>query len=683
MIERVWIDFFMAVSLTVLMVFAPGFLLMRAFRFVRLLSLCAAPALSLALYGVLAIVFSRVAIPASTQTLFGAAVVVATATWIVGSALRGHRPVRESSLSAVLSNARWTTLFLYVGFAIIIGMLFFVRGLDGTEVFFQAWDNAWHLSLIKTFISTSDYSSLNATVYAAQAPVEVAPVFYPAAWHCLCAMVSSFLNVSIPLAENAINFVFASMVFPAGMYCLMECLLGEKRWAVVSGSVISVAFVAFPWQFLVFGPIFPNLASFAALPAVMVLFVAFWQRGLSASGRLLIVLALFVGIVGLALMQPNAVFTAAVFLAPYCVVLAYRAGGRLPGKTLSVHAKKILAGMLCGFAIVAIWLLLYKTPFLQSTVSFSWPSFASVRQAVVNAVLLAYVKQAQVALAVLVCCGIVYTLRNRKYLWMSVSFAIASLFYVVNASTDSLAKAVLTGFWYADPYRIAAMAAICAVPLAGLGFYAFIKFVIRFCDKLDLRWLAFGGRVPLAMSVGMVLFVVLNYYPSYAIPGHFGVDTAFGGFEDKVISDYNATGPNVLDSDEVAFLDEVEEIVPSNALILNQPHDGSAFAYGLNDLNLYYREFGDEWNGKETPESKVIRLGIDEVVSNAEVKEAVDKLDAQYILILDLGGEREDSYYLSSYDPWYWQGFGRLDDETPGFDVVLSRGDMRLYKIIA
>ena len=224
----------------------------------------------------------------------------------------------------------------------------------------------------------------------------------------------------------------------------------------------------------------------------MVLFVAFWQRGLSASGRLLIVLALFVGIVGLALMQPNAVFTAAVFLAPYCVVLAYRAGGRLPGKTLSVHAKKILAGMLCGFAIVAIWLLLYKTPFLQSTVSFSWPSFASVRQAVVNAVLLAYVKQAQVALAVLVCCGIVYTLRNRKYLWMSVSFAIASLFYVVNASTDSLAKAVLTGFWYADPYRIAAMAAICAVPLAGLGFYAFIKFVIRFCDKLDLPWLAFG-----------------------------------------------------------------------------------------------------------------------------------------------------------------------------------------------
>ena len=254
---------------------------------------------------------------------------------------------------------------------------------------------------------------------------------------------------------------------------------------------------------------------------------------------------------------------------------------------------------------------------------------------------------------------------------------------MVNASTDSLAKAVLTGFWYADPYRIAAMAAICAVPLAGLGFYAFVKFVIHFCDKLDLRWLAFGGRVPLAMSVGMVLFVVLNYYPSYAIPGHFGVDTAFGGFEDKVISDYNATGPNVLDSDEVAFLDEVEEIVPSNALILNQPHDGSAFAYGLNDLNLYYREFGDEWNGKETPESKVIRLGIDEFVSNAEVKEAVDKLDAQYVLVLDLGGKRDDSYYLSSYDPWYWQGFGRLDDETPGFEVVLSRGDMRLYKIIA
>lgn len=343
-----WIDYFMAVSLTVLMVFAPGFLLMRAFRFVRLLSLCAAPALSLALYGVLAIVFSRVAIPASTQTLFGAAVVVAAATWIVGLALRRHRPVRESSLSAVLSDARWTTLFLYVGFAIIIGMLFFVRGLDGTEVFFQAWDNAWHLSLIKDF---HQHKRLFV--------VECDRV-RRAGTRGGCAGVLS-CSVALSLCYG---FKLSQRVHSLGGECDKLCIRvdgvscrdvlpdGMSAWRKTLGSCLGVRHFRciqsrFPGSFSCSGQFFRISPRSPALPAVMVLFVVFWQRGLSASGRLLIALALFVGIVGLALMQPNAVFTAAVFLAPYCVVLAYRAGDRLPGKTLSVHAKKILAGMLC------------------------------------------------------------------------------------------------------------------------------------------------------------------------------------------------------------------------------------------------------------------------------------------------------------------------------------------------
>ena len=29
-----------------------------------------------------------------------------------------------------------------------------------------------------------------------------------------------------------------------------------------------------------------------------------------------------------------------------------------------------------------------------------------------------------------------------------------------------------------------------------------------------------------------------------------------------------------------------------------------------------------------------------------------------------------------------WRGLVELDDETPGFEVILSEGDMRLYRVV-
>ena len=39
------------------------------------------------------------------------------------------------------------------------------------------------------------------------------------------------------------------------------------------------------------------------------------------------------------------------------------------------------------------------------------------------------------------------------------------------------------------------------------------------------------------------------------------------------------------------------------------------------------------------------------------------------------------SFFFTYGDGWKWQNMLSINDETPGFELVLSRDDMRLYRI--
>ena len=68
--------------------------------------------------------------------------------------------------------------------------------------------------------------------------------------------------------------------------------------------------------------------------------------------------------------------------------------------------------------------------------------------------------------------------------------------------------------------------------------------------------------------------------------------------------------------------------------------------------------------------------------SNIQVQEAVDDIDAEYVLLLDQGeNDEEERQRFWSYYPEQWIGIEAISDDTPGFTVVLAEDDMRLYKI--
>lgn len=82
----------------------------------------------------------------------------------------------------------------------------------------------------------------------------------------------------------------------------------------------------------------------------------------------------------------------------------------------------------------------------------------------------------------------------------------------------------------------------------------------------------------------------------------------------------------------------------------------------------------------ETPESVAVRTRLAHIAEDDEVARAVRSMGARYVLALDISGVKGDSIEVA-YDPAGWEGISSIDDDTPGFSVVLAEGDMRLYRI--
>ena len=132
---------------------------------------------------------------------------------------------------------------------------------------------------------------------------------------------------------------------------------------------------------------------------------------------------------------------------------------------------------------------------------------------------------------------------------------------------------------------------------------------------------------------------------------------------------------------------KVKEVLPGDAFVVNVPDDGSVFAWDADDLNVMYRYTGGYGGADEKADSKFIRDGLANVTRSYGVIQAVRKTGAEYVLLLDQGGDsyslRERRYLFTYSDGQNWQGILSITDETPGFEVVLAQDDMRLYRITA
>lgn len=739
----------------------PGCLLVSALGASRLVSVLCAPVVAVGLYVALGMALAAVGAFATGPVLVGCAMAVSAALYGAArlarrrSARRSFRAVAlpceetpgqivgRGEAGAVCRRGDWAVLALYLVLGIAVTAFMTAFCLASPESIVQEYDNVHHLGVAQAFLQSGVWSPFAANLYSTPDAAAVNPLplggFYPTAWSMLAALVASLTGCSVPLAANALNCTIAGVIYPISMFFLMRTLFPARLDVVAAGAVVMLASTQFPWALMIFGPLYPNMLAYALMSAVAAGFVCWLgpvrvfakaspsdeaSRPRDASGFLLgrpaacgrWFLLMLVGVIVLVFAQPNAVFSVGVYLVPFIVAKAYGHGRRRAGDRLPPSADGSRAARRCGrlwaiaacLLIAGAWVAVFSVPLIQSVASFAWPATKTLAQALREVGLLMFrFSSLNVLLVLFFWTGFVWTFRHRRWLWLACSFGLLAALYGVAQTVDGPVKALLTGFWYTDSLRLAAAAAIFAVPLAALGLAVVAKAVGRWMGQWGQVFLSRLGRDKgdkgdcphchafVGAALGAI-FLFASFGPSVPVSlgplSHLGPDdewfhpsTGAGAAIDSLSEMTDGAESPKLSDDERAFIARVQQTVPADSPIANLPFDGSAWAFGAMGLNDYYRYIGTYGVEGETSESRLIRRHLDEYAANDAVRDAVDKLGIRYVLQLDQGAPvpktSDESFLHAVGDGFDWSGLASIDDDTPGFTPVLSEGDMRLYEI--
>lgn len=660
-----WEPMFVPFLVTLLLYFLPGSLVLLALgqRLSRVAVL--APLVSVGLVSSLAVVYGSAHIGFSTGKVLLGSVGVAVIAFGLRCSLTLPRkqPFRQTA-AYIASRSESLRLLVAAALGLIVCVVVWVfsyaRPMRTPNNFPQPYDVPFHFSVIKFLVDSNNGSSLTAALVDQTS----GPSFYPAAWHDIVALVVRTTNTSIPVAVAASCTVILVAIWPLAIMAFTTQILGMRaRWVFFS-LALSGLFQTFPYLFVSYGVLYSNLLSFALLPAFMALVMDIFSSRRSLADHVSQAIVLVVGLVAIALAQPNSLFTVVVLLLPFVIRFLF-------GIFAGIHsaARRWTFSGVTSAAVIAVsvigWITLYNSPALQRTVTFNWPPFQTDAQAIGTYVMSASNgERAQYVMTALVLTGIVIAFSRAGHRWIVVSWALMGALYTITTSDNGDFRMILTGFWYHDSNRLLAAAPMMAVPLACSGLSSLSQFLISRSPRPRsiVRW---GTPVVLTLLV-----VALT-----------GVSPAMRAqrthFHDQTVR--SEQWP--LTQYEYDFLAQVSSIVPPGEGVANNPYDGSAFAYSLFGINVYFKDYDANWIGLPTPDIDTVRHELNQASSNREVCQVLAKRDVRYVVVLSMNAINTGTGI--GVNPMNWAGL-QVTDSTPGFKVLLQddRGN-RLYEISA
>ena len=686
-----WDQLILGVIVGTLALFAPGFFVARGLRFNAVVSLAVAPLITLVGYAFLTLAYERVGIACSLESVVLPSVIAGVVLFVllrrVAPAM-GATPLTSRIRDVYVAEKKITHFDAIcaasaVAFMAIVAVYTYVSVIGSPESFLQEFDNVHHMSAIRNFAESGVWAPVSTSFYAGAESMPLVQDeggFYPAAWIMIAALIMDTVGSQPALAIHAANIVFIVFVYPLAMISFLRLVFRDKPLVLLCAVVCIPALAVFPWRLLLFGPLYPNLAAYTMVPVVAALFMGCIAAGAKRSERIMLGVVTAAGVLALVLTQPNAVFTVAVLLVPYCVYCSVKATDKLGYVGVKRQKVRFLAGTgFVAFSIV-VWIAALNVPFFEDVISFWWEAYASPGQAIFDILTLSFsLDKPQIVLACILFIGIAVTLVQRRYIWLVFAFGIFCSMFFIDIATDSVLKRWLTGFWYTDKVRIAAAAGIAAVPLVSIGLYSLCVGVYHLVQNLLIKKEILGPSLVTMLTV--VFILLISYFPSARFMSEVDSQTTFGNLRACFQVSYPDSATKIYDTSEQAFVDQVKQTVPKDAMVLNLAPDGSVFAYAQDNLNLYYR-YTDVDEENERPESKIIRERLSSYATDEQVVDAVAKTGAQYVLLLDVKTNSIASPFIYGYEEEEWRGLVGINDDTSGFEVVLADGDCRLYRIV-
>lgn len=680
-----WSTFFLCFGICTLLLYIPGFFAGRALRLSPVVAIACAPIVTVSLYALVAVADGALGVAASWPSIL-----IPVLALCGGAAVISRVLFKKKFNVEIDQLSDWAILLLYLTVGMIVCGLVYIKGLDGADSFYSRFDNQTHTNMVRYFLESGVWSSLQANVGAPAYP-DWHGAFYPAAWHDIVALTASIAGDSGVVAANAVNAVVCGLVFPGSCYALLRSLFGNARNMMLCGAVASMAFVSFPWVFLVKGPVTSNLLSYALIPSVCSLAILLTRKGLRDHLPEFLIWA-FLGCSALALSQPNGLFSAFVFLLPFALRAIAHPEYFAPDATQPRRKHPWLVYLIGTCVALTAWVGALSLPMFASIAAFTdWSTltYDPLRNIVLACGLSFFHGQPEQWLLSIVCAlGAVYLVRHKKR-WLLIPAGYMLISYVVCRSTDSSIRALFAGFWYNDAWRMGECAAIFLVPVATCGLHALSQGLYRLIGhvrRLGVSDSSHAGSslTPLVATLSvLIVFSVVNFCPLNIVPHFINKSISPFSFMTKSIEDcYDTSVEQVYSEDEKRFVEKVLSIIPKDSLVINQPCDGSVFAYGVNGLNTYFRSTSSD----DLPEDAFnIQKGLAQIAGNSAVQDAVERSGAKYVLLLDQGVPFEEGTWLVQTNDrqfHYWDGINNITDDTPGLEPVLAEGDMRLYKIV-
>lgn len=639
-----WLSILPALLVAGAVLFVPGLvvaLLLRQ-RGLRLIAL--APALSVSLVAVAALASPFLGIRWSILPVLGLTAVAAVAAYF-WARHAGH-PVRTRRRST--SGQRVAVTIALVVPAVVI-LLVLVRSMHDPEYFSQRYDNFFHLNAVQYVLDTGNASPLWLGSMTSPAGVP----FYPSAWHAIVAMVVALSGASVPLATNAVIMVVAAVIWPVGAVLLVRELLGRGRVLTVTAGTLAAAFPAFPFLLLHYGVLYPLFLGLAAVPVTLV--VVWW---LVRPGRVVRrqdwALLLVLVVPGLGVAHPGALMAVVALTVPF-VVARLIGEMRRGGRPLLVGAL-----LLVGYAVAGVVLLqVVRPPGSQ----IYWPIINTVPHAigeVVSASVYGY--PSSLGITVLLAIGAYSALRRPTYaraavLGMAVISAV--LYVIVSASPYEILRYWFTAPWYNNPPRIAAFWAIGVLPLAALGASVLVAWLLRRRVLRSARALA--SRAPVVILA--VVVVVLLAVTQNAAIRQAAADIEF-------TYQLRAGGP-ILSPDELSLMEDLDDLVPKDAVLAGDPWTGASFAYGVSGRRVLMPHLLMDL----TDDADTINTRLNTEGDSAEVCDALEDTGVEYVLDFSAEGDFQEN------DGDY-SGLEDLD-RSPFVELVEQRGDAKLFKIVS
>lgn len=511
----------------------------------------------------------------------------------------------------------------------------------------QGIDTPFHLNFVQQILDSGDGSP-----FSVQGLMGESSGLYPQIWHAIAALTVQLTRLPVIEATNALNFAIVAVAWPLGVLLFVHVVVGPKLFGLLSAAVAAAGFFAFPFTLMQsqrsdFGPLFPYMLAVTFLPpliAAMAIALNFGKN--TPIPRALAAVTLAVGLPGLVFTHMSALLALVGLSSLLAARVAWRSFRELSQRQSDPfgYLKWAAIWISIGTSMLIIWVVVRP-------ITSTWDAIDSL-PAAVGSVLLVAPTHGDVAWALmgLTLLGTGLLMRRPTERWFLAAYAGAIGLYLVAAAVpDPLIRRMIIGAWYGDPPRLAALLPMFWVVCVG----AAGAWIFERLSRYRTKWVVPVGIAALAASVVI--------WPTNS-------ETAPGRERTYALEDASP----LLSPNELELLNRLSGQVPKEAVIANNPWDGSSTAYAIADRRVL---FAHAYTGSN-PDRLLAAKELNQAHPDSEVCQAAKRQNVQFLL--DFGERYIDPQRNEVGD---FPGL-KVAERSSAFVKVDQEGDAALYRFV-